>query len=226
MRQAGIIFLLCFALAACSVQQQKPSTPRPDPSLSSAQALYEQRHTVVESIHTWAFKGRAAVQRGSEGWSATMHWRQEGKSFRLRIIAPLGRGTYEIFREEDQVSLIDANNNVYTATNPDELFAEVIGWQLPISNIEFWIRGLLAPGESPGQPNLSTDGLVKDFALDGWRVSILDYQSVPNPPRSGNSIQGPSTDNLAMPKKLFMNFDDTKMRVVINAWDLGDDGHE
>lgn len=226
MRQPQIIIYICLALVACSGRQTAPSTARPVTPENPAQALYEQRQSIIGAIDTWAFKGRAAVQRGSEGWSATLHWRQQGSSFRLRIIAPLGRGTYEILRSQDQVSLIDADNNVYTAASPDELFANAIGWRLPISNIEFWIRGLLAPGESPSQLNLGTEGLVKDFAVDGWRVSILGYQSVSIPPRTASSNQGASTENLAMPKKLFMNFDDTKVRVVISAWELGGDAGE
>ena len=226
MRQPQIIIFLCCALAACSARQTAPSVTRPVAPENPAQALYKQRQSIIRSIDAWAFKGRAAVQRGSEGWSATLHWRQQGNSFRLRIIAPLGRGTYEILRADDQVSLIDADNNIYTATSPDELFAKAIGWRLPISNIEFWIRGLLGPNESPSQLNLGADGLVKDFALHGWRVSILGYQPVSFPALSTSANKGTSTDQLAMPKKLFMNFDDTKVRVVINTWELGSDDGE
>ena len=126
----------------------------------------------------------------------------------MRIIAPLGQGTYEILREPDKVSLTDADNRVYSAATPEQLASEVIGWRLPITNIEFWVRGLMAPGEAPSHFTLDDGGLVKDFAVDGWRVSVLEYQFI---------------DDLAMPRKLFMSYGDTKIRVVINAWEIAAD---
>ena len=125
--------------------------------------------------------------------------------FRLRIIAPLGRGTYEILRQRDSVTLIDAENRTYSAGSAEQLLQDAVGWRLPISNIEFWVRGLLAPNEAPTQLSLDESGLVTDFAVQAWRVSVLDYQVV---------------DQIAMPRKLFMNYGDTKVRLLITAWDF------
>ncbi|MGR8946433.1 MAG: lipoprotein insertase outer membrane protein LolB [Gammaproteobacteria bacterium] len=205
MRTVFVALLFSFSIVACTSQPSAPAGPTPVASATPAQALYERRQAIIGSIRTWSFRGRTAVQRGSEGWTATLHWRQHDGSFRLRIIAPLGQGTYEILREPDKVSLIDADNRVYTAATPEQLASEVIGWRLPITNIEYWVRGLMAPHEEPSQLTLDEGGLVKDFAVDRWRVSILEYQFI---------------DDLAMPRKLFMSHGDTKIRVVINAWEI------
>ena len=140
-----------------------------------------------------------------------MHWVQHGQSLRLRIIAPLGLGTYEILREPDKVTLIDAENRTYSAASPEQLLREATGWRLPISNIEYWVRGILAPDAGPSQLNLDDDGLLTDFAVQGWRVSVLDYVAV---------------EGLPMPRKLFMNYDKAKVRLVINKWELSVDEGE
>lgn len=191
-------------IAACTTSQRL-SGASPAPTQPSPEALYQQRLTVVTAITHWSFNGRAAVQRAGEGWSATLHWIQNEADYRLRIIAPLGRGTYELFSSTDGVSLVDASNRIYHAQSPDALLFDNTGWQLPVSDIQYWVRGIIPAGSSPSQVSLDPDGLVKDFAVDGWRVSILEYDKV---------------DGVAMPRKLFLSYRESKMRLVVNKWDL------
>ena len=134
-----------------------------------------------------------------------MHWVQQGQAFRLRIIAPLGRGTYEITREPDKVTLVDAENRIYSAATPEQLLRDATGWELPISSIEYWVRGILALDANPSQLSLNDEGLVTDFAVQGWRVSVLDYVGV---------------EDLQMPRKLFMNYDKAKVRLIISKWEI------
>lgn len=200
---------LLMLFAGCATQTRPSSTILPPSPSTPAKELNEQRRQALTAIRHWSFKGRAAVQRGNEGWSATLHWDQHEDAYRLRMIAPLGRGTYEVLKQNGGVSLIDPTNNVFKAGSPEELLAENLGWNLPISDIEFWVRGLLAPGPAPTQLDLDEGGLLKDFAVRGWRVSVLDYFW---------------KDSIAMPRKLFINYGDMKIRLVISKWDLGTDG--
>lgn len=207
----AFLMMLVALLPACTTNPPQPvatAVPKPE---TLAEKLHAERRATLSALSHWSFTGRAAVQRDAEGWSATLHWEQHGEAFRLRIIAPLGRGTFEILREPGKVTLIDPQNNVYSANSPEQLLQEATGWRLPISNIEYWVRGLLAPGESPSQVNLDEGGLLKDFAVRKWRVSVLEYLSV---------------DSLAMPRKLFMNYDTTKIRLVVNRWNLNADASD
>ena len=202
--------LFLFAILSnvgCSTQPRAPSVKAPATKTPS-QELNQERQQLLAGIDEWSFRGRAAVQRGDEGWSATLHWDQHGESYRLRIIAPLGRGTYEVLKQDQQVSLIDPGNNVFKAASPEQLLTENIGWNLPISDIEFWVRGLIAPGSKPSQLDLDEGGLIKDLAVSGWRVSVLEYTW---------------QDGLAMPRKLFMNYGDMKLRLVVSTWKLNSD---
>ena len=196
-----------FSSVGCATQT-KPVSPSTPKLATPSQELNQQRRERLKGIKHWSFKGRAAVQRGNEGWSATLHWDQHEDAYRLRIIAPLGRGTYEVLKSDGQVSLIDPGNNVFEAPTPEQLLTENIGWNLPISDIEYWVRGLTAPGSQPTQLDLDEGGLIKDLAVRGWRVSVLEYKW---------------QDGLAMPRKLFMNYGDMKMRLVIASWNLDRD---
>jgi outer membrane lipoprotein LolB len=202
-----LLVTVLLTTVGCATQSRPPAAPK-IPETTPAQELNTERQARLADIDTWSFKGRAAVQRGDEGWSATLHWDQHGDAYKLRIIAPLGRGTYEVLKEDQEVSLIDPGNNVFKATSPEQLLTENIGWNLPISDIEYWVRGLIAPGSKPTQLNLDEGGLIKDIAVSGWRVSVLEYTW---------------QDGLAMPRKLFMNYGDMKMRLVVGSWKLNSD---
>ena len=204
----GYLFLLLIVGSVGCSTQTHVAVVKQSASKTPSQKLNLERKQRLANIDVWSFKGRAAVQRGDEGWSATLHWDQHGESYRLRIIAPLGRGTYEVLKQDHQVTLIDPANNVFNAASPERLLAENIGWNLPISDIEFWVRGLIAPGSEPSQLDLDEGGLIKDLAVSGWRVSVLEYIW---------------QEGLAMPRKLFMNYGDTKMRLVVSTWKLNSD---
>ena len=197
--------IITIVVSGCSLTQAKRAVLPAEKTLTPAEKLFRDRHHELAAIPNWSFTGRVAVQRDAEGWSATMHWVQQGQAFRLRIIAPLGRGTYEITREPDKVTLVDAENRIYSAATPEQLLRDATGWELPISNIEYWVRGILASDANPSQLSLNDEGLVTDFAVQGWRVSVLDYVGV---------------EDLQMPRKLFMNYDKAKVRLIISKWEF------
>ena len=67
MRRA-LLLVFCSALAACATVR-----PLPPPS-----ATWEQRVTALQQARGWQLDGRAAVAIGTQGWQATLQWRQSG----------------------------------------------------------------------------------------------------------------------------------------------------
>ena len=52
--------------------------------------------------------------------------------------------------------------------------------------------------------NLGDDGLLRDLAQAGWRISVLEYQAV-------------GEDRL--PRRLFLTAGDFQLRLVIDRWE-------
>ena len=168
-------------------------------------AVSDERERALNAIESWGFRGRVAVQRAGEGWSATLDWAQRRQQYQVRIAAPLGQGTYELTKTPQEATVRDEQNQVYRAADPETLLFDTTGWRLPLAGIEYWVRGLTAPASNAAQIRRDEQGLLRDFAVDGWRVSVLDYVTAAE---------------LQMPRKLFMSFNDTKIRVVISSWRL------
>ncbi len=162
----------------------------------------------IESIRNWSAAGRVAIQRGAEGWSASLQWRKRGPEFQLRLVAPLGRGTYQLAGDGAQVELIVPDGGRFYASDAQALMETHLGWSIPVDGAEYWLRGLVAPGSTPTFINRDDNGQLLDMEQDGWRISIL--RRVP-------------VNNFILPAKLFMHIDDLKVRIVISSWKLANE---
>ncbi len=189
-----LVLALITALAACA---GGPSRPSPPTVVAPVDAL--------ASIRNWQVDGRIAIQRGNEGWSATLRWDQHRDGYQVRLIAPLGRGTYELAGDAERVALSVPDGRTFAAADAEALMQEHLGWSLPVAGAEYWMRGLIAPGPEPAYVRRDEAGQLTDLEQAGWRVSILKRS-----PSAGFNL----------PAKLFMHYGDMKVRIVVANWTL------
>jgi len=185
---------LVVLLAACAGGPAKPLAP--------VSTIAPAR---IEAISHWRADGRVAIQRGNEGWSATLRWQKSDEEFLLRLIAPLGRGTYQITGNNQQVQFIAPSGEQFYSSDAESLMNEQLGWSIPLAGAEYWLRGVIAPSSSARSVNRGDDGLLLDMEQAGWRISVLRRMQV---------------DEFALPAKLFMHHGDLKVRIVVTKWDL------
>ena len=65
--------------------------------------------------------------------------------FDIRLSGPLGRGAARPTGRPDAVSLEVAGQGRFEADSPEALVEAQLGWQLPVSHLLWWVRGLPAP---------------------------------------------------------------------------------
>jgi len=191
------VAVLVTLLAGCSSLRTAPSAP-PIPELASSHLA------TVAALRNWRLTARIGVQRDNQGFSADLDWREQDGAFDLRLAAPLNGGTFALAGDADAVSLRAPKGEHYVADSAEALMQTHFGWALPVSGARHWIKGIPAPESTPTQEVRDAEGRWTDFAQDGWRVSIVDYTRV-----AGTSL----------PRKLFLNRDDMKVRLVIKAWE-------
>ncbi len=134
-----------------------------------------------------------------------MHWHKHGAQFQLRLVAPLGRGTYQLAGDGEQVDLIVPDGGHFFAADAQSLMEEHLGWSIPLDGAEYWLRGLVAPNSTPSYINLDDLGRLQDLEQQGWRISVLRRLTV---------------GDFDLPSKLFMHYQDLKVRIVISSWKL------
>lgn len=172
----------------------------PDAALA---AEWEARRAKLAALQDWHLKGRIAFQLDREAWSATLHWQQHQREYVLRLIAPLGRGTFELSGSDAGVSLRTADNRFLQADDPEALLRENLGWDLPVSGLFYWIRGLPEPDSRADTLLLDDKGRINDLRQNGWQVSYQRYDAA-----SGYDLPG----------KMTLQNERLKVRLVISDW--------
>ena len=80
-------------------------TTRPALKPPLTQALWEQRLSTLQQMSAWNLDGRAAVAVGTQGWQASLNWRQEGVVAEVHLSGPLGVGALTLKRSAAGLSL-------------------------------------------------------------------------------------------------------------------------
>jgi outer membrane lipoprotein LolB len=193
------IVLAHLLLSACSMSWLHRDSPTGQPPAP------EEHAARVAALKSWRILGRVSIQRGDQGFAADLDWQHEDGGDVLRLMAPLGAGTYELRRGPSRIELLTPDGERFSAGGAEELMAARLGWSFPLTGAGYWVRGIPAPEPTPTQENFDERHRRTDFAQDGWRISVLSYLEDLDP---------------ALPRKLYLQHDDLKVRLVIKNWKM------
>jgi outer membrane lipoprotein LolB len=80
----------------------------------------------------------------------------------------------------------------------------VLGWSIPVSGLEWWIKGLPL-GTADYSFDLRGDGRLKSLLQNDWKINYLDYFDRQSP------AQG-------LPRKMYLKHQDLALKIVIERW--------
>ena len=189
--------LLILVFTGCAIQRTIPNDARA--------LVWEENKLKLEQIYSWNLSGRIAIQLEKESSSASLSWKQSGQDYVIRITAPFGRGTMELRGNSEGVTMRDAGNQLVYARDPETLLQENLGWQVPLTGLNYWIRGLPDPAVEIDTLHLNKEARISELSQAGWQVSYGPYMQA---------------DELSLPKKLVMQNQELKVKLVIKQWDL------
>ncbi|MFO7604457.1 MAG: lipoprotein insertase outer membrane protein LolB [Gammaproteobacteria bacterium] len=159
----------------------------------------------VAQLDFWTVTGRLAVSNGRESWHLSLTWKQQGPTYLIRLVGPLGAGQVQLRGDARGVLLDDGENPPVYADNANALLYQNTGLNIPVEGLRFWIRGLPDPQLASEEVQLLA-GKLKQLQQGGWQLDYRGYQQV---------------NHTALPKRLFMQRDDLDVRLVIDQWQLG-----
>jgi outer membrane lipoprotein LolB len=184
------VAVACFvgsALAACV-------TTRPtQPSVA-----WEQRIGDLQRGHSWQLDGRAAVAVGTQGWQATLNWRQAELYAEVHLSGPFGVGALALKQGPDGLSL----NGAPPSTAVLAQVQDKLGFELPLDHLRFWLLGVPDPA-APADVMRNGEGRAQQLTQSGWSVVYDRYQAV-----SGD----------VLPAHLVLSRDAVRIRIAIDQW--------
>ncbi|MFO1362896.1 MAG: lipoprotein insertase outer membrane protein LolB [Burkholderiales bacterium] len=121
----------------------------------------------------FALVGRVAVRYGEEAASGRVAWRHTETDDDLVLSTPLGQGIAEITRREGVYTLVGANRERLTATDPERLTEQALGYALPLAGLPDWVRarpqaGVAADARYEGRE-------LVELRQHGWTIEYLAY---------------------------------------------------
>lgn len=148
--------------------------------------------------------GRMAVRYRDDSSSAVIHWQHRPEIDSLTLSSPLGQTLTALTRDASGVTLIDSEQRTHRAQNVAELTERLLGWQLPLENLSYWIVGHAAPAQSYQMQQDAEHGLTR-LIQSGWVVTYSRWQQV---------------DGVNLPNKLTLAGRGVEVRLVIGGWKL------
>lgn len=174
----------------------------PQPSPEDWNAAKAQR----QALEHWNFSGRTAVAAANEGWTASMDWKQDGRSSQLRLYGPFGVGALRVTTDGESLDIETSKGEKLSGERAKALLEQTLGAELPLRPMRYWLLGVPEP-EIAAFAQLDEQGRLARLSQSGWRIVYDRYDSY---------------GGQWLPAQISVEQGDVKVKVVVNRWRLGE----
>lgn len=179
--------------------------------VSDSKVAYRDRVELLTAIPEWGLVGKISLDDGDRGGSGRLQWNVRDNGSELDFHGAMGRGAWNLKIGPDGAVLREASGSEQTAPGVNALIQDRMGWPIPVEALQWWVRGLAAPGTVDDE-QLDPQGLLTSLNQLGWRVEFNRYDS-----KTGVSL----------PVRLDARRDNYRVKLAIGRWqlDTGDQEH-
>ncbi len=159
---------------------------------------------MLNAYQRWDLHARAAITLEGQGYNIGIRWQREPDRATMLLEAPFGQGVFRIQTDAGESYRLQLpDGQVFRNRTPEALLEDVIGWSLPISGLEYWVRGLPRP-DSVYTQRLDGAGRSRTIDQDRWSIAYLDYFD-----RAADA---------GLPRRIDLSTDDVRLKLVIERW--------
>ena len=173
--------------------------------LLSACAAAPRAPLAVDPAQVSAFDltGRVNVRVENKGYPGRIRWQHAPGADEVWLYSPVGSTVARMRQDASGALLVTSDGRQYKADDMKLLAREVLGWNLPIDGLQYWVRGLPWPSLDRAREEYDADGRPKSLIQGGWEVAYLDW--------SPAGVAG-------LPSKLDVAGEGLRLRLVIEKW--------
>lgn len=174
---------LAFAclIAACATRGLPPRAPEP-----------------------FDLSGRVSVTHDGRAFTSSLRWQHLPDRDEIWLLTPLGQALAHIVSTAEGATVTGADRKQVRGPDVEALTRQALGWELPLTRLQYWIRGEPAPGGSANfGAAVSVEGRT-EFAQDDWHISVVRY---------------PESEQAGRPHRIELRRGEEQViRLVIDAW--------
>jgi outer membrane lipoprotein LolB len=149
------------------------------------------------------FSGRVRVSFDGRAFSSALRWQHAPGRDEIWLLSPVGQALAHIVGGGDGAVLTGADQRQYRAASVESLTRQALGWELPVTNLKYWVRGDVAPGSAADAVVRGADQRIARLEQDGWRVALSYY---------------PAQEHEGLPRRLDLVGGSHEIRLVIDTW--------
>lgn len=165
-RLTPLALLLVAFLAACTPLRIAPPV-NPE---------WKNRQAVLADIRQWEFTGSISVRDENESHSSRIRWQQQQERYRINLWGTFNVGATEINGAPGRVSIEQQGEPPLITTTPEQLIRDELGYELPVSQLNYWLRGIPSPG-SRHEPVFGENNQLTELQQDGWTIRYMAYSN-------------------------------------------------
>lgn len=165
-------------------------------------SAYQDRADKLNANVDWGLQGRISLDDGDQGGSGKLQWDVKSGSSELDFHGAMGRGAWRLQVGAEGALLMMADGTEQTAASVNELVQESMGWPIPVNALQWWVRGLPAPGVIENE-QIGPGGLLTSLHQFGWNVDFTRYDSV---------------GDMELPVRLNATRDNYRVKLAISRW--------
>lgn len=201
MRRLLSLLTLLLLISGCA---QLPET-EPGTNTQGKSFLWLEHQLAASAVQSWKIKGRLAVKNAKESGTLTLLWNQVLSRYELRLIAPLGQGTYLLTGSVNSVKMQGPKDMLLTAATPEKLLEEGLGWKVHLDGLKYWIRGIPEPGITYSELILDEEGRLSNMQQSDFNIQVSRYTE---------------QNGISLPEKIFIKSDNIQLKLVIQTWEI------
>lgn len=164
---------------------------------------YQTRVEQITAIKNWSLTGRLSLDDGDDGGSGKLQWRVAPASSSLDFFAAMGRGAWHLESSETGALMRDSQGEHF-APDVETLVLQQLGWPVPVEALQWWARGLVAPGKVVSS-EVDAQGLLVSLQQFGWVISISRYDEF------GGQL---------LPVRLDATHNNYRVKMAISQWQM------
>lgn len=199
MKKIFLLLTLSLIMTGCSLI---PRTQAPEPTSTTS---WEEHQAIINQIDHWNTAGKIGIRTPDDSQSASLSWNQNQQAYNISLKGPLGQGGATISGDQYSSTLEIPGEQPLAAGSPEELLSLRLGWEIPVKDAQYWIKGIPSPN-SNYDLTLADNRLAK-LTQQGWDI---EYQSY---------VEGSKT---SLPRKLTMTREELKLTLILRNWRIID----
>jgi outer membrane lipoprotein LolB len=175
------------------------------PIAGAPESHQAQREAGLATMAHWSLQGRVALSNGRDGGSGRIDWSQDAARYAVSLSAPITRQSWRLSGDERSAQLEGLEGGTRVGTDPAELLREATRWEIPVTALSNWVRGLRATGgHGPAQLQFGADGRLSRIEQGGWTIDYGDWQV--------------GAAGIELPNRLNARRGEASVRLVIDSW--------